>query len=96
MYLFWTFWGIDALVAATLVYFFFVGLGDGTISSYNIFLWLIILLGMAAVLLGGYWLFAHQYTILAKLLVSLIAIPGILYGLFIGLMLMGGNASGWK
>jgi hypothetical protein len=96
MYLFWIFWGIDAFVASILVYFFFVGLGDGSISSDNIVLWLVILLGLAAVLLGSYWLFVHQYTIAAKLLLSLVAVPGLLYALFMGLVLFGGNSSGWK
>ncbi|AUD01398.1 osmoprotectant transporter permease [Spirosoma pollinicola] len=96
MYLFWTLWGIDALIAITLVYFFFIGLGDGTVSSFNILLWLMILVGLAALLVGGYWLFTHQYAVLAKLLLALLAVPGLLYGLFMGLMLLGGNSSGWK
>ena len=96
MYLFWTLWGIDAFIALILIYFFFVGLGDGTVAPDNIVLWLIILTGLAAVLLGGYGLFTHQHTIVAKLLLSLVAVPSLLYGLFMLLMLVGGNSSGWK
>lgn len=95
MYLFWFFWGIDALIALVLVYFFFVGIDDGSVSSYNIVLWVILLIGMVALLLGGYWLFSHQHPIIAKLLMALLAVPGLLYGLFMGLLLTGNN-SGWK
>ncbi len=95
MYLFWISWGIDALIALTLVFFFFVGLGDDTVSSYNIIIWLILLVGMAALLLGGYWLFAHQHTIAATILMALLAVPSLCYGLFMGLM-ASGSSSGWK
>ncbi len=95
MYLFWILWGIDALVAFILVFFFFVGLGDGTVSSGNSMLWLVLLMGMGALLLGGYWLFTHQYPIAATILVALLAVPSLLYGLFMLLMLSGNN-SGWK
>lgn len=81
MSLFLTLWGIDALIALILVYFFFVGLGDGTVSLNNIVLWLILLIGMAAVLLGSYWLFTHQYTVIAILLLSLVTVPSLFYGL---------------
>ncbi|QMW00358.1 osmoprotectant transporter permease [Spirosoma foliorum] len=95
MYLFWILWGIDAFVALICLYFFFIGLGDGTVSSSNIVLWLVILSGLAVVLLGGYWLSSHQHAVIAKLLLAILAIPSLLYGLFMGLMIMGGN-SGWK
>lgn len=96
MYLFWTLWGIDALVSLILVFFFFVGLSDGTVSSYNIYLWLVILFGMTVVMVGSYLLFTYQYSLIAKLLLSLVAIPSILYGLLMGLMILAGNSSGWK
>ncbi|GAB3794875.1 hypothetical protein GCM10028819_09910 [Spirosoma humi] len=96
MYFFWILWGIDAFVALVCIYFFVIGLGDGTVSSFNIALWLVILSGLAAVLLGGYWLFLHQYTVMAKLLLAILAVPSLLYGLVMGLVLLGGNSSGWK
>src|SRR5262245_17838868 len=51
--LFWTLFSIDAVVAAIVLFFFFAGLGDGTVSSYNIVLWLAILGVLAAVIGGG-------------------------------------------
>ncbi|MDB5241707.1 MAG: osmoprotectant transporter permease [Spirosoma sp.] len=88
MSLFWVLWGIDVLVALVLVYFFFIGLGDGSVSSFNILLWLAILGSLTAVLVGGYWLFTHQHTLMAKLLLALLAVPSLLYGLFMLIVLM--------
>lgn len=93
MYLFWSLWSIDALVALIIIVFFLIGLSDGSVSSFNIVLWLVILIGLAAVLLGSYWLFMHQYPIVAQLLLASLAIPSLLYGLLMLLML--GNTN-WK
>ena len=95
MYLFWILWSIDALITLVLVFFFFIGLGDGTVSSDNGILWLVLLIGLTALLLGGYWLSTHQYRLAATLLMALLAVPGILYGLFM-LLMVSGNNSGWK
>src|ERR1051325_6776079 len=46
-------WGIDALTALVFVVFFIIGIGDGTVSSFNIMLWLLILGILAAVLIGS-------------------------------------------
>ncbi|MFD2936128.1 osmoprotectant transporter permease [Spirosoma flavum] len=96
MYIFWIFWGIDVGIALVLVCFFFVGLGDGTVDWDNGILWFVLLIGMAAYLLGGYWLFTHQYTIAAILLMAVLVIPGLFYGLYMLLMLTGDNNSNWK
>src|ERR1051326_3740906 len=45
-------WSIDALTALVFVVFFIIGIGDGTVSSFNIMLWLLILGILAAVLIG--------------------------------------------
>lgn len=49
-------WGLDAAIALIFLYFFFAGLADGSISSFNIGLWLLILLAIATILGGGYGL----------------------------------------
>jgi hypothetical protein len=36
---FWMLWGWDALIASVFVYFFLVGLADGSVSSFNAGLW---------------------------------------------------------
>jgi hypothetical protein len=73
-------WAIDALIALVFVYFFFVGLGDGSVSSFNGALWAGILFGLGAVLCGSYWLRAAGWTGAAMAIVLALAVPGILSG----------------
>ena len=79
--IFWIPWGIDVIVALIFVYFFFVGLGDGSVSSFNILLWLVILVGLAIILGGGLALRATARTGLAAALVTALAVPSVLIGL---------------
>ena len=80
--MFWLPWGVDVVVALIFVYFFFVGLGDGSVSSFNIVLWLLILCVSAAVVGGSLALRASGRTVLAIALVTIIAVPSVLIGLF--------------
>lgn len=82
MILFWTLWGIDAVVALVALYFFFVGLGDGSVSSFNGGLWFGMLVGLAAVLGGSLMLKSSDHLMAAKVLLSVLAIPAILFFLF--------------
>ncbi len=50
MILFWILWGIDAVVTLVALYFFFIGLSDGSVSSFNGGLWMGMLLGLAVIL----------------------------------------------
>jgi hypothetical protein len=45
-------WGFDLLIALVVVFFFFWGLSDGTVSAFNIGLWLVLLLGVQGCRLG--------------------------------------------
>jgi hypothetical protein len=83
MKLFWTLFCIDVLVAAVVLFFFFAGLGDGSVSSFNIGLWLGILAVLAAVLGGGWLLKSNGHPRLANLVLLILEIPGLLYALFI-------------
>ncbi len=74
---------IDAAVALVFLYFFLIGLADGSVSSFNIALWLAILAGLAAVLIGGPALGAHGHRAAAYALLLVLAIPGFLGGLFL-------------
>ena len=80
--LFRTLWGFDALIAAIFVFFFFWGLADGTVSSFNIVLWLAILAGLAGVLVGSLKLRAKGRARQATGLLLILAIPGMLGVLF--------------
>lgn len=85
---FWILWGIDAITALIILYFFFTGLSDGSVSSFNGGLWFIILAALAVILLGSLWLKASGYLGWAKSLLSVLAIPATLYALFIVLVLI--------
>jgi hypothetical protein len=90
---FWILWGFDALIALVVLYFFAIGLLDGSVSSFNMGLWLLILVALAVVLLGSLQLVKHNYPLGAKLLLSAQAAPGFLFGLMM-LMMMG--VKDWK
>jgi hypothetical protein len=85
--LFRVLWWFDLLVAGVVTYFFLVGLTDGSVSSFNAGLWAIILLGLAAVLLGSKALHAAGKAKLGILLLLVLAVPGALAALFLILVL---------
>jgi hypothetical protein len=74
--------GIDALAAAVVLFFFLWGLSDGTVSEFNILLWLAMLGGVGAVLGGGLWLNAYGQRRLASVVLLILAIPTAMIGLF--------------
>jgi len=75
---YWILWIFTAIMSVVPVYFFFVGLNDGSVTRRNFVLWLLILLAIAGVLLGSDWLKDHDHLNMAKGLLSLAAIPGVL------------------
>ena len=79
---FWILWGFDALIAAVVLFFFFWGLADGTVSSFNAGLWTLMLLGVGGVVGGGWLLRARGKPRQATGLLLLLAIPGFLCLLF--------------
>jgi hypothetical protein len=85
---FWIPWGIDAVAATIVVYFSFVGLAGGSVSSFNIELWIGILLAIAGILGGGLWLRSAGCTGLAVPLLLVRAVPSVLYALFIAVVVI--------
>lgn len=82
MILFSVFWGIDAIATAVALYFFFIGLADGSVSSYNILLWLVLLMILAGVLVGSFMLKSGGKLLAAKIIAGFLAIPSLLVLLF--------------
>jgi hypothetical protein len=72
----------DLIVAAVVFSFFFWGVSDGTVSSFNAGLWLALLSTVAGVLLGAYYLNAGGKRTAAITLLHVLAIPGFLFLLF--------------
>src|SRR5262249_61451811 len=50
---FWFLWGVDAQTTLIAVYFFFVGLADGWVSSFNMVISLALLLGLGGGAVGS-------------------------------------------
>ena len=73
---------IDALAATVVVFFFFWGLSDGTVSSFNILLWLSMLGGVGIILGGGLWLKSQGFLRLACGVLLILAFPVTMIGLF--------------
>jgi len=86
--LFRTFFAIDIVASAVIVYFFFVGLADGSVSSFNAGLWAAILLATAAVLLGGWRLGVSGRRGAATALLAIPALPALAFGLFLLLLMI--------
>jgi len=83
MKFFWTVWVIDALASLVLLFFFFMGLMDGSVSSYNGLEWILILAAVGAVLAGSIYFFRNGKKSIAYLLVCLLAVPALLLGIFL-------------
>jgi hypothetical protein len=81
--LFWILFGIDAIAAAVVIYFFVWGLMDGSVSSFNIVLWLGLLAALAAILGGGWFLHRSGKRGAASAVLAVLAAPAFLFGLFV-------------
>jgi hypothetical protein len=77
---FWIPWIIDSLVAVVVLYFFVVGLIDGSVSSSNMRLWAAVLLGLGCITGGGLWLRSANHINLAVALLLVPAVPAIIFG----------------
>lgn len=75
-----------SLVAAVAALFFVIGLGDGSVSSFNLGLWLLLLAALAAVLWGGRALWARGRRGWAVAVLALVAVPGIVAALLMLLL----------
>lgn len=88
---FWLIWVIDALVSAIAIFYFFVGLVDGSVSSFNIGIWAVILAALTVVVGGGLWLKSIGRPSLGVLLLLVLAVPAVLYGLFLLVVITSGS-----
>ena len=88
---FWISWSIDAVISTIAFVFFIIGLEDGSVSSFNIGIWLIIFVVLTAIIAGSLWLKKIGYLLLGTMLLLILAIPGILSGLFLFLFVVSGT-----
>src|SRR4051794_5026844 len=70
---------INAITLAVLFFFFMWGLSDGTVSSFNILLWLAMLGIPSATLLGGWVQWGKGNHAFAMILLLLPSFPALLF-----------------
>lgn len=85
---FWIAFTVDATVAAVCLWFFILGLADGSVSAVNLGLWLGILAVLALILGGGWWLHHQGHAVWALRLLLVLAIPAALAGVFLLIVLI--------
>jgi len=88
---FWIPWAIDALTSAIALFHFLVGLADGSVSSFNIRIWIAILAALAVVMAGSLWLKEIGHTGLGTMLLLVLAVPAIFYALFLLVVIISGS-----
>ena len=86
---FWILWSFNALMALIPIYFFFVGLNDGSVSAANMGYWIMILLVVALVIGGSLLLRNANQMSLAKGLLIVAAIPGVIAIIFFAIVMIG-------
>ncbi|QDZ06252.1 hypothetical protein FPZ24_01150 [Sphingomonas panacisoli] len=74
--------GIVAVTAAIILFFFVWGLSDGTASADNMAIWLVFAGAPCAALLAAYHLAAANSRVAASVILALVAVPATLTGLF--------------
>src|SRR5215472_18844212 len=79
---------IDAIIALVVLGFFFWGLTDGSVSSFNILLWLVLIGAVGATLVGSLILRANGRPRIANGLLALLAWPGCLIGFFFLMLIL--------
>ena len=88
--LFWVCWSLDALICLIIAVFFVLGLIDGSVSSFNIGIWIAIFAAVGVVIGGGFWLKTLGFPVLATVLLLVLAIPSLLCVVFIVLLVATG------
>jgi len=85
---FWFLWGVDAQTTLIAVYFLFVGLAEGSVSSFNMGIWLALLLGLGGVAFGSLALRSAGREAWARALVIALALPTLGIGFFLAVLLV--------
>jgi hypothetical protein len=90
--MFWTLWAVNAVIGAIVLFFFFWGLADGSVSSFNIGLWTTMLAALAVVIGGSLWLKSSGRRRLGVSLLMVFALPGLLYAAFLVVVIASGES----
>jgi uncharacterized membrane protein len=77
-----------------VLFFFVIGLADGNVNERNMLLWMGIPAVCAISLFGGPWLRHHHYPTLGLVITAIVAIPSILFGIFMLIAVLSGSKNG--
>ncbi|SFV28009.1 hypothetical protein [Hyphomicrobium facile] len=88
MLAFRTFLAVDIAALVLALYFFVVGIADGSVSSFNILLWLGVLGGISAIIAVGYTLKTNERRGPANAVLAVLALPAIAAALFVVTLLI--------
>ena len=72
---FWILVVIDAAAGAVVLYFLVDGLANRTVYPGNADLWLLVMVGPAAILVAGFWLKSTDRGWLANAVLAVLALP---------------------
>jgi hypothetical protein len=86
--LFRLFAAVSTVVLGILLYFFVIGIADGSVSAFNIALWLGLLASTGLIVGGGVVLNGKGRRRAATALLAVTAVPGIAAGLFFLMLLI--------
>lgn len=78
----------SVLTTLTLAGFFVIGVADGSVSSFNLGLWLVLLGAAGVSLWAGHALRARGKPVLALAALAVTAVPGVLAALFVLIILV--------
>jgi hypothetical protein len=85
---FWILWGFDAAICLVVVAFFLIGIKDGSVSSFNLGLWLSVLLVLTLVLGGSLRLRSRGRQRASRIILWALAAPGILFLFFLLILVL--------
>ncbi|MBA2127100.1 osmoprotectant transporter permease [Hyphomicrobium methylovorum] len=83
MFMYRTFFAIDIAALFLALFYFFTGIGDGSITAFNIALWLGVLAAIIAILAMGYRLKSTGHRGTATTVLAILAVPAILAAAFV-------------
>jgi hypothetical protein len=81
---------VDAIVPIIAIFYFFVGISDGTVSSRNIMMWVLLLAALVLLWLACLYFYKAGWIKLAWAIAILLGLPAMI-GLLYILMFMFGN-----
>ena len=87
-FLFRLFLTAASLALLVALYFFGIGLADGTVSSFNIVMWLALLGGLSGIVGGGWLLNTRGHRGAAMMVLAIVGVPAILALIAILLMIV--------